>query len=263
MEFNVYLGDCIRVMEEMSDAVYDVVVTSPPYNLSIQYESYQDNLSMSDYLEWTSRWMAQVKRVLHPSGSFFLNVSGSAKSPWIPFDIANEARKLGWVLQNRIAWVKSIYIAESGKTFGHVKPINSDRFLNTTNEFIFHFTHSGDAKLNRYIPGVGVSYSHPSNLTRWNHNRTHTCAGSTWHIPYETIQDKNERGNHPAVFPLELPRRCLKLSGGRKVLDPFGGSGTTAKACLELGLNCDLIEIDKVYYNLTKDNIMQASKISK
>ncbi len=61
-----------------------------------------------------------------------------------------------------------------------------------------------------------------------------TCAvgGSTWHIPYDTVQSKAEKFHHPSTFPLELSRWCIRLHGVRHpvVLDPFMGTGTTLLA---------------------------------
>jgi hypothetical protein len=129
----------------------DVIVTSPPYNLGIQYNQYQDTLSRSDYLQWTNAWVAAAARVLRPEGSLFLNVGAKPTDPWTALDVAQAVRP-HLRLQNIIHWVKSIAIERSAAgsaagltrdlAVGHYKPINSDRFLNDCHEFIFHFTRS-------------------------------------------------------------------------------------------------------------------------
>lgn len=261
----IICGDCLVEMGKFADGEFQLAITSPPYNLDISYHSYRDRLPQDKYLEWTAAWMKEIARVLHNDGSFFLNVSGSPSSPWIPFDVANEARKIGFILQNRILWVKSIHIDDVGHTYGHVKPINSDRFLNGTHEFIFHFTKNGKVPLMRYEEGVGVPFSHPSNLKRWNHSRTRACGGNTWHIPYQTIQNKEERGGHPATYPVELPLKCLRLAGaepGWKALDPFGGVGTTAVACRQLGVEATIIELDKTYCEYAEKRIFALDSIA-
>jgi site-specific DNA-methyltransferase (adenine-specific) len=93
----------------------------------MKYNDYDDNLSTEAYLTWTATWMRLVKSVLDENGNFFLNIGGSPSKPWIPFDVANEARKLGFHVQNRISWVKSVHI--DAHTHGHVRPIYSSRFL--------------------------------------------------------------------------------------------------------------------------------------
>ena len=259
IETRLVLGDCIAEMQKIGDAAINVAITSPPYNLDIGYGVYEDDRPFDQYLEWTAQWMAQVRRILTTEGSFFLNLGGSPSDPWIPFDVAEVAREQGFILQNRILWVKSIHIQDgAGHTHGHVKPINSPRYLNSTHEFVFHFSKTGRVPLRRYDEGVGVPYVHPSNTTRWSHDRTRGCGGNTWHIPYETVQSKSERGCHPATFPVELPRRCLKLAGaepGWVVLDPFGGIGTTAMACQELGVSSISMEIDESYLKTAAERL--------
>ncbi len=244
-------GDCVVELANLPSKSVDVVVTSPPYNLDIDYDQYRDCLPIDAYLRWSGEWIAGVDRVLKPNGSFFLNVSGSLAEPWTPFDVAAEARRY-FQLQNRIIWVKSVAIEE--RTYGHFKPINSKRFLNDTHEFIFHFTSGGSVPIDRIA--VGVPYTHKSNLTRWKHRRDRRCAGNCWFIPYETVQAK---GEHPAIFPVDLPTRCIKMHGvtpDMVVLDPFGGTGTTAVACERLGIDSVMIEIDPKYVDMATRRIL-------
>jgi DNA modification methylase len=63
-----------------------VVVTSPPYNIGIKYHTYGDLLEREHYLTWTQNWLAAVKSVLRPGGSFFLNVAGKPSDPWLAHD---------------------------------------------------------------------------------------------------------------------------------------------------------------------------------
>ena len=53
-----YHADCLAVFEQLPPHSVDVSVTSPPYNLGIQYSRYEDSLSQADYLEWTHTWIA-------------------------------------------------------------------------------------------------------------------------------------------------------------------------------------------------------------
>ena len=69
-----YLGDCVEVLSQLPAHSVDVIVTSPPYNLGIRYNRYQDTLSPAEYLQWTDTWVAAATRVLKPEGSLFLNV---------------------------------------------------------------------------------------------------------------------------------------------------------------------------------------------
>src|SRR5262249_47144543 len=206
-------------MSRLADESVDLVVTSPPYNLGIRYGKYSDRQDRRPYLNWCGEWARQIRRVLNPEGSFFLNIGGAPSNPMLPHEIVMALRDL-FVLQNTIHWIKSIAIedrcsrrpvgnanashreaATAIRSFGHFKPINSQRFLNDCHEYVFHFTKSGKVELNRVA--LGVPYQDKSNIPRWAH--THgidlRCRGNTWFVPYATIQSRDKERPHPATFP--------------------------------------------------------------
>ena len=262
----LYLQDCIAGMRNLQKGSMDVVVTSPPYNIGVPYNSYQDQMLKKNYLAWIKKVGKQILRVLSDNGSFFLNVGGIPSDPWIPLEVAQCLRKW-FILQNTIHWIKSIAI---GKTdvgnypnisgdiaVGHFKPIAGQRFLNDCHEYIFHFTKVGEVMLNRLA--IGVPYQDKANIRRWNSaKQDRRCRGNTWFIPYQTIRDKKSQRPHPATFPIALPEMCIKVHGlkrTRVVLDPFIGIGSTALACLHLGVSCVGFDIDQKYLDVASDQI--------
>jgi site-specific DNA-methyltransferase (adenine-specific) len=253
-----YLADCLDVFRQLPPETVDVIVTSPPYNLGIQYNRYQDSMTREDYLGWTDSWVAAAARVLRRDGSLFLNVGAKPSDPWTALDVAQAARA-HLRLQNVIHWIKSIAIdrasagAAAGLTrdlaVGHYKPINSSRFLNDCHEFVFHFTPEGDTELDRLA--LGVAYQDQSNISRWrNASQGIRCRGNTWFIPYDTIQRRDRDRPHPATFPSQLPEQCLRLHGLGRIrvaMDPFTGLGSTAVACARTGVSFIGAEIDETY----------------
>jgi site-specific DNA-methyltransferase (adenine-specific) len=253
-----YLADCRDLFASLPPASVDVIVTSPPYNLGIRYNTYEDTLAQDEYLRWTSEWIAAAARVLAPEGSLFLNVGTRPSDPWTALDVAQAAR--GHLrLQNIIHWVKSVAIdrssagAAAGLTrdlaVGHYKPINSARYLNDCHEFVFHFTPGGTTQLDRLA--LGVPYQDQSNISRWRAGAEGVrCRGNTWFIPYETIQYRDRDRPHPATFPAKLPEQCIRLHGlsrTTRVMDPFTGLGSTAVACARLGVPFVGSDIDRLY----------------
>ena len=246
----IHNQNCVEGMLALPEGSVDVVMTSPPYNLDIKYGKYQDDLPRESYLKWLHDVFAAVKHCLKDDGHFFLNMGYSNIDPWVGMDVAMEARKL-FVLQNNFTWVKSIYV--DGKTSGHFKPINSDRFANPTWEHLFHFTKDGKVKCDKLAIGVPYEFEcnienqrprgrfvkklgykdwrdfekngtvdHQSQLEVFLAERaknakpkpTTRCKGNTWYIPYDTIANREKhRGNHPATFPVALPENCIKFSG--------------------------------------------------
>jgi site-specific DNA-methyltransferase (adenine-specific) len=256
--FRFYLGDCLKVLEQLPAHSIDSIVTSPPYNLGIRYRSYDDTMPRSEYLDWTGEWVGRARRALAEEGSLFLNVGAKPTDPWTALDVAQAVRP-HLQLQNTIHWIKSIAIdkASAGAgarlaedlAVGHYKPINSKRFVHDCHEFVFHFTPGGNTPLDRQA--IGVKYQDQSNVGRWKGASSGVrCRGNTWFMPYDTIQSRDRDRPHPATFPPKLPEMCLKLHGldrVRTVADPFMGLGSTAVACAQLGLNFVGIEMDEDY----------------
>jgi site-specific DNA-methyltransferase (adenine-specific) len=251
--------DCIEGMRSyLENGEVDVIVTSPPYNLGIEYNSYDDTISRVQYLDWIEKIAQECKRVLNDKGSFFLNIGHKSKDPWVAWEVAFRFRK-HFVLQNVIHWIKSIAIPHEdvGKypnikgdiAVGHFKPVNSNRFVNNCHEYIFHFSKDGKVELDKLA--VGVPYQDKSNIGRWK-KAVHDVRdrGDTWFIPYKTIWSRSKHRPHPAAFPPKLPMMCIKLHGLKRsklVLDPFMGIGNTAIACLNLGIDYIGFEMDQSY----------------
>lgn len=251
--------DCLKELEKMNAESIDVIVTSPPYNIGIKYNTYQDNLSQDDYLGWMEKVSKLLHRVLKPAGSFFLNVGSTSVNPNISHDIRTVISK-NFKLQNHIIWVKSISIPIDGavQSFGHFKPINSRRFLNHQHEDIYHWTKDASVSLDRLA--IGVPYQHKSNIERWKHDSKekkidNRCRGNVWYMPYKTVMSKKQ---HPAGFPVELPENCIRLHGVKpemSVLDPFLGAGTTLVACNKLDIYGIGLELDEAYAFMSCDYV--------
>jgi site-specific DNA-methyltransferase (adenine-specific) len=271
-EGHFYLLDCRDLFASLAESSVDVIVTSPPYNMGVRYNTYRDTLDRDAYLQWTNDWVAAAARVLSREGSLFLNVGTRPSDPWTALDVAQAARP-HLRLQNIIHWVKSVAIdqestsAAAGITrdiaVGHYKPINSERYLNDCHEFIFHFTPAGTTRLDRLA--LGVPYQDQSNVARWRAGAEGVrCRGNTWFIPYETIQRRERDRPHPATFPAKLPEQCIRLHGlsnVRVVMDPFTGLGGTAVACARLGVHFIGSDIDGLYLAEAAERMEAAGKL--
>jgi site-specific DNA-methyltransferase (adenine-specific) len=291
----IHLQDCVEGMLALPAGSVDIVTTSPPYNLGIDYGTYQDNKPRQEYLEWLDKVFAAVKHCLKDDGHFFLNMGYSNIDPWVGMDVGNIARR-NFILQNNFTWVKSITINDV--TSGHFKPINSPRFANPTWEHLFHFTKSGSVPCNKLA--VGVPYMWDCNIDNtgrikgrmakklgfkdikdFKKNASQEvkdkfdadveikmakqkpkadtrCRGNSWYIPYDTIANREKhRGSHPATFPVALIEQCIKFSGVKTgvLVDPFMGSGTSAVAAVKQGLEYIGFDIDVDYRQFALDRI--------
>jgi site-specific DNA-methyltransferase (adenine-specific) len=252
-KFDLRHEDCVKGMSRLRKGSIDLVVTSPPYNLGVNYSRYSDKQDRQSYLSWSEEWATQVQRVLKSNGSFFLNVGSAPSNPMLPHEIVMRLSRL-FVLQNAIHWVKSISIQDrkgAQDSFGHFKPISSKRFLNDCHEYVFHFTLDGKVEIDRLA--LGVPYQDKSNIARWSHTGGSDlrCRGNTWFVPYETIQSRAKERPHPATFPVQLAEWCIKVHGVSRVksmLDPFLGIGNSAVAAKKCGVKKFIgFEIDEQY----------------
>ena len=298
----IHLQDCVEGMLELPANSVDIVTTSPPYNLDINYGTYQDNKPRLEYLAWLDTVFAAVKHCLKDDGHFWLNMGYSNIDPWVGMDVGNVARQ-HFILQNNFIWVKSIAINDV--TSGHFKPINSNRFANPTWEHLFHFTKTGAVVCDKLA--VGVPYMWDCNIDNsgrvrgrlakkygfkdikdFNKNadvetttkfenelstklenkapRPDTrCKGNSWFIPYDTIANREKhRGSHPATYPVALIEQCIKFSGLQSgvLVDPFMGSGTSAVAAAKCGLDYVGFDIDADYKQFAEDRITDFEKQS-
>jgi len=252
----IFCMDCIVGMNSILPAEsIDVIVTSPPYNIGVNYNSYNDDKPFEEYLLWIDEIAKSCSRVLKKDGSFFFNIGDRPSDELRSLTIANRITQY-FKLQNTIHWVKSIAVPEKDINIGHYKPVNSNRYLNNSHEYIFHFTKTGAVDIEKLA--IGVPYGDKTNIGRWKHAKQDLRGrGNQWFIPYETVKEKKI---HPAMFPVKLPEMCIKLHGLNKanplvVLDPFMGTGSTAIAAKKF--NCIFVgfEIDKKYHSIAIKNL--------
>ena len=258
-------GDCLEILPTLEKGSIDLVVTSPPYNLGINYKSFKDTAPREEFLAWCRTWASELRRVMADDGSFFLNLGAAPANPLMPHQLilalTDGAQPL-FTLQNTFHWIKSITIetpAGEKVSAGHFKPINSQRYVNDCHEYVFHLTKSGTVELDRRA--AGVPYVHKSNIARWGHTggADLRCRGNTWFIPYETINSRDKDRPHPATFPVALVEQCVRIHGkgsATRLLDPFLGIGSTALAACRMNLqDFTGIELDDHYLQTARERI--------
>ena len=239
------LGDCVDLLQRFDDGFFEVCVTSPPYNIGMNYAGFSDK--REDYDEWTLRWLSEAVRVSRRG--VLLNIGGSPSGQTALY------RTLGaiasrFTIQNSIVWAKSMVV--DGVSRGHVKPINSGKYLNVGHELILHVVKT-PVEVDKLA--VGVPYADKSNIARFGAEGRPDlrCAGSIWYVPYPTRQKELA---HPASFPLALAARAIAYAGGSApVLDPFMGSGTTLQAARDAGRSSHGIDIDAASIRVAKDRL--------
>tara|TARA_Y100000114_G_C11715758_1_gene305849 strand:+ start:160 stop:936 length:777 start_codon:yes stop_codon:yes gene_type:complete len=250
--------DCLEVMKELPDNSVDLCISSPPYNLDIKYNTYKDK--RIDYVNWQIKIWNTVCKKLKDKGHLFLNLQPTRKNYFMPFEIVSN---LDWKVQNIFIWNKSIQIDGLIRGQAHVQ--KSKKYIPNGWEYVFHITKKGITEIDQMSSKVPYNPKWAAGNSKRS-GRTHRPTVNSWFIPYEVINTNSikEKGvkKHPAVFPKELVKQCIKISSLKKgiILDNFMGTGTTGVVAKELGFDFIGIEIDEDYFDLSGHKIQEASK---
>ena len=100
-----YLGDVLECLKDIEDKSVDLVLTSPPYNVGIDYENWNDNLSYESYLKFLENVLEHLYRVIKDDGRLAINIpSITAEGEYKALfnDVINIAHKIGFKIRNDI-----------------------------------------------------------------------------------------------------------------------------------------------------------------
>ncbi|MBW1430249.1 SAM-dependent methyltransferase [Campylobacter jejuni] len=227
-----------EAMHELPDNSIHLMVTSPPYNVSKEYDN---DLSLQEYLELLRNVFKETYRVLVCGGRVCINIANVGRKPYIPLvSYVNMIMlELGFLMRGEIIWDKS---ASSGVSlaWGSFKSA-SNPVLRDTHEYILIFSKE-NYKRDKKEKIDSIS---KENFIEWSK--------SVWRFPAVSAK----KIGHPAPFPVELPKRLIEFYSFEKdvILDPFLGSGSTAIAAMSLKRNYVGYEINEEYVKLAKERI--------
>ncbi|NMC11449.1 MAG: site-specific DNA-methyltransferase [Chloroflexi bacterium] len=225
-------------MDELPDNSVHLMVTSPPYNASKEYD---ENLSLEEYLALLERVWQETYRVLASGGRACINVANLGRKPYIPLHsyIIEQMLDIGFLMRGEIIWNKAASASPStawGSWRSAANPV-----LRDVHEYILIFCKDG---FNRKRKGKESTISRDDFL-EWTK--------SVWTFPAVSAR----KVGHPAPFPEELPHRLIQLYTylGEVVLDPFAGSGTTCLAAKRDGRHYIGYDTNPQYIQLAKERL--------
>lgn len=234
----IYNEDILKI-DAIDENSVDLIVTSPPYDVDIKYESYDDSIPYDKYLEFTRKWLTRCYDFVKDDGRLCLNIPldksrGRDEEGFqsVYVDITNIAKEVGWKYQSTIIWNEQNI---SRRTAWGSWMSASAPFVIAPVEVIVVMYKKKWKKRKK-----GESDITRDEFIEWTNG--------VWNFSGEN----RKKVGHPSPFPVELPKRCIKLFSyvGDTVLDPFLGSGTTLIACLltnRVGIG---VEIDRKYCKL-------------
>lgn len=233
----IILGSAENMKELPKNSVH-LMITSPPYNVSKEYD---DDLSLQEYLSLLENSFKETFRVLVNGGRACINVANLGRKPYIPLSdyISTMMIDLGFNMRGEIIWNKAASASPStawGSWQSATNPI-----LRDIHEYILIFS-KGDYKRERHQKENTISKEQFMEWTK-----------SIWTMNAESAR----RIGHPAPFPEELPDRLIQLYSfkGDIILDPFIGSGTTALSAVKANRNYVGYDISEEYIALAQKRI--------
>ena len=238
-------GDCIHEMKSMPENSVDCIITSPPYNFDMNYGQYDDDISWGKYFAWLKDVFCECFRVLKDDGRLIVNIQ-PLFSDYIPTHhiISQKIMEIGFKWKAEILWEKNNYNCKYCSWGSWKSP--SSPYLKYTWEFV-----------EVYVKKEYKHHGKKENIDITD-DEFKKFVIAKWSIAPER---KMKKFDHPAMFPEELPFRCLRLFTykGDVVLDPFMGAGTTGVVCKKIGRNFIGIEIDKKHFETAEKRIKETS----
>lgn len=226
----IYNGDCLEVMKKIVNV--DYVITSPPYNIGFSihkqknmYKYYKDSMSSEKYFEWMVQCIDKL--LTKNKQQIFFNIQYVSGNKEALFRLIGKYKDK---IKDILIWNKT-----------NPQPAINRGVLTHSYEFVIVFSHNNNRKYNIDFGRKGeyrTSFFMKSNIGN-------------------KIQFNNEK--HFAIMPIQLANKIIDTftNKGDTILDPFLGSGTTARACKDLGRKCIGIEISESYCQIAVKRLGQ------
>src|SRR5262245_33310116 len=248
-------GDCLTHLAGLPAGCIDLAFADPPFNIGYEYDVYRDRKSRDAYLDWTDRWLAAVRRVLKPSGSFYVAIGDEYAA-----EVKVRLDSLGLAMRNWIIW---------HYTFG----VSCQKMFNRSHALIFYYV--ADRRrftFNAYA--VRVPSARQTTYADRRANPTGKLPDDTWVLRpqqdarfFRPGEDTwyvsrvcgtfKERTSHPCQMPEAVLERIIRASSnpGDLVLDPFAGSGTTLAVAKRLGRRFLGVELSADYTQRIRERL--------
>jgi len=242
----LYCGDCLDILPLLKGNSIDLVLTSPPYNVGIIYEQYDDFKQYDEYMATMDLIFSNIKNILKKDGRLLCN---------IPIDANTAFEK-----------IRVSPLIDFGKMFQNINLKYHGTALWTKNNQTSRtawgsFLSASAPYVNQPYETIMILYKElwkkeNKGITKIDKKLFMEMATGLWNFKAET------NANHPAPFPEKLVTNCVKFFNFENdvTLDPFLGSGTTALVCEKMGRKWIGIEISEKYCEVAKERIETESK---
>ena len=237
---DVYPSSCLEIGGNVKQGSVTLVVADPPYATGTRkhnrkdYGNDSDTAGRPEFMDFTWEWVQSVVRVMSRNASIFVMISGNRAA-----DVANIMTEQGLKHCNHIVW-------------HYTQGQGTRNKFSIRHDTILWFTKSNNFTFN--LDDVRV----PQKFYRKVNNMRGTNPGDVWAFPRVASHVKS-RQSHPTQKPEGLIERMVLAASneGETVLDPFSGSGTTARVCQQLRRNFVGFELNEAYVDMTIERLDQ------
>jgi DNA modification methylase len=257
----IICGDSRAVLHAMPAESVHLAITSPPYNVGLEYDGHHDKMPYDEYLAWLMPFWKELQRVLVPGGRFALNIAPTSIKNFKPvhYDMAAQLRELGLIMRAEILWYKQTMRRRTA--WGSFRRPSNPHIIPSW-EYVLVFS-----KGQWDLPGDKTE----ADITSEEFIK---FSDGFWHIKPETAgrqpflkslypprrgrkAPEQKQEGHPAPFPEELIYRLIKFYSYRDnvVLDPFAGTGTVAAVAARTGRHYVHLDLSKKYCQVTQARV--------
>ncbi len=228
-------------MNEIPDYSVHLMITSPPYNVTKEYD---ENLTLGEYRELLKSVFTEVYKKLVTGGRVCINLANLGRKPYIPLHsyIIQDMLEIGFLMRGEIIWNKASSASPStawGTWLSAANPI-----LRDIHEYILVFSKEAFNRKNL-----------PEKVSTITKDEFLEFTKSVWTFPAESAR----KIGHPAPFPVELPYRLIQLYTFKDevILDPFCGSGSACIAAIKTGRHYIGYDTEEEYVHLAERRIRE------
>ena len=257
----IICGDSHAILQAMPAESVHLAITSPPYNVGLEYDSHNDKMPYEEYLQWLVPFWKELNRVLVPGGRFALNIAPTSIKDFKPvhYDMARDLKHLGFIMRTEILWYKQTIRRRTA--WGSWKSPRNPHVMPSW-EYVLVFskgswTLEGD-KANADITGEEFIKFSDAFWQISPETRGRQPFLQSLYPPRrgrKTPEQKDE--GHPAPFPEELIYRLIKFYSyrGNVILDPFGGTGTVATVAARTGRHYVHLDLSQKYCSVAAERV--------
>ena len=241
------INDNILSTELIEKESIDLIVTSPPYNVDIKYNSHDDKISYEDYLEFSRKWMKRCFEWLKNDGRFCLNIpldKNKNGQQSVGADLTTIAKQIGFKYHSTVVWNEGNISRRTA--WGSWMSASAPFVIAPVELIVLLYKNSW-----KKTSGTKTSDISRKDFMDWTNG--------LWTFNGESAK----RTGHPAPFPIELPHRCIKLFSyvDDLVLDPFLGSGSTLIAAILDNRRGVGVDVDRTYCEVAKKRVIKEAHI--